>query len=100
MEHEMTTPRRSPSPCCDGCPGWAVFGVDRCTVHGDDCDCQADGCSSLEIQECDECWYDQPDAPGDDYYQEHPMCMIALEAAKVEAAIGGDDPNVYAAQRD
>lgn len=75
-------PRRSPTPCCDGCKGWEVFEVNRCTVHGDDCELATDDCSRLEIEACDACWFDDPDAPGDDYYQAHPVCQVALDAAR------------------
>jgi len=59
-------PRRSPSPCDPGCPGWAVF----------------DAPHAASIQRCDECWADVPGAPDDTYYAAHPVCMAALELAR------------------
>jgi hypothetical protein len=52
-------PRRSPRPCSDDCPGWHVF-------------------DEAEIQRCDDCWRDVPDAPCDEDYQQHPTCAAAL----------------------
>ena len=75
---DLTPPRRSPAPCHPECPGWAVFEVNRCVVHGDDCDCWGDDCHSLEIEACDACWYGQGDAPTDDDYQGHPVCQAQL----------------------
>jgi hypothetical protein len=71
-------PRRSPEPCDPACPGWAVFEVDRCTVHGDACDGYDRGCSTLEIQACNDCWHGQPDPMTDDDYQAHPVCIAQL----------------------
>lgn len=71
-------PRASDSPCDPDCPGWAVFDLERCALHGADCDgCKRD-CSPLEILACDSCWYGQADAPGDEYYQTHPVCQAQL----------------------
>lgn len=58
-------PRRSPKPCSDDCPGWAVFDA------GDD----------LEIERCDDCWHGVPDAPSDAYFAGFDTCQAALEAA-------------------
>jgi hypothetical protein len=59
-------PRRSPEPCCEGCPGWAVFdeGTDRCG-----------------IDHCIDCWHGVPDAVSPDDYACHPVCQAALAAA-------------------
>lgn len=62
----LDPPRRSPEPCEESCPGWAVFGVDRDP--------------GLEIQACDACWHGQPNAPDDDEYRLHPVCIAALRA--------------------
>lgn len=71
-------PRRPLEPCDPDCPGWGIFHVDRCTVHGDGCDCWDADCETNEIEACDSCWYGETDPPGDDYYQEHPACQAAL----------------------
>jgi hypothetical protein len=82
MTDTTGAPRRSPDPCCDGCPGWAVFEVNRCAVHGEDCQCEQDDCSTLELEACDGCWHGVPDPPGDAYYAEHPVCIAALAARR------------------
>lgn len=76
-------PRASDEPCDPDCPGWAVFDCERCTVHepdgnGEPCDCYEPDCSTLEIFACDACWYQVSDAPGDEYYQAHPVCLEQL----------------------
>jgi hypothetical protein len=55
-----------------------VFTVDRCTVHGDECDLDNVDCSRLEIQACIACWCDQPGPMTDDDYQAHPLCVAQL----------------------
>lgn len=71
MSEEQAHPRRSPKPCSDDCPGWGVFvvGVDLC------------------IERCDDCWYDVPDAPTDEYYIKHPDCINELNR-ECEAEMG------------
>lgn len=71
-------PRAPDDPCDPDCPGWAVFEVDRCTVHGDDCDGWEKGCSKLEIEACIECWHGQQDPMTDDDYAAHPVCLAQL----------------------
>jgi hypothetical protein len=80
-------PRRAPEPCDPGCPGWAVFDCQRCTVHdpdcyGQECDCYSADCSTLMIDECIDCWHGVPDAPGEEYYQAHPVCLTQLAAER------------------
>lgn len=59
-------PPTSPEPCRPGCPGWAVFEVNREPW--------------IEVQRCDECWCGD-DAPSDAVFQRHPVCRRALWAA-------------------
>lgn len=60
------TPRRSPSPCSEGCPGWAIFNADE----------------EPEIQRCDECWSGVEDAPWDEAYVGVSECQAALLVAQ------------------
>jgi hypothetical protein len=78
-------PRRSPTPCSPGCPGWAVFDSDN---HG------------TIIDECIDCWHDVPDAPGPDYYAEHPVCVAALAAAIAAADDAPDSERTQRADHD
>jgi hypothetical protein len=72
MSEPVTQPKESPSPCSPTCCGWDVF-VTSC---------------GLEIQRCDECWTDVPNAPDDEYYRAQKMCQVALAASVIEADLG------------
>lgn len=60
-------PRRSPSPCHDGCPGWFVE-AEVYTIH-----------------RCDDCWVGQGPLQATDHdYECHPVCVLARHALLLE----------------
>lgn len=61
----MSGLRRPFTPCCHGCPGWALMVSDSAE-------------KGLEAQRCDACWSGVDNAPDDDHYSTHPFCRAVL----------------------